>query len=103
MKCSFGRAIRRREPFKSSAHSPPWYVRRASLLGDNPDHVMVLVLVGIERDTKSARFFVAKNSDLTAQFRQTSNWKDIHEPRTGKPTDILNSTRRKNTRITGIS
>ena len=60
-----------------AAHSPPWYVRSASLLGKNADHVTVLVLLGVERNPKSARFFVAKNSDLMTRFRQTSNWKDI--------------------------
>ena len=33
------------------------------------------VLLGLERGVKSARFFVARNSDLAAQFRRppTSN------------------------------
>ena len=35
----------------------------------------VYVLLGVERSVKSARFFVVKNSDLAAQFRQPSNWK----------------------------
>src|SRR6516165_9770723 len=63
-----------------AAHSPPWYVRSASLLGKNADHVTVLVLLGVERNPKSARFFVAKNSDLAARFRQTPSWKVIREP-----------------------
>ena len=35
----------------------------------------VYVLLGVERSVKSARFFVVKNSDLAAQFRQPSDWK----------------------------
>ena len=36
----------------------------------------VYALVGLERGIiKSARFFVARNSDLAAQFRQPSTWK----------------------------
>ena len=65
------------EVFVRAGDSPPWYVRSASLLGKNADHVTVLVLLGVERNPKSARFFVAKNSDLMTRFRQTSNWKDI--------------------------
>ena len=30
---------------------------------------------GVERRAKSPRFFVVKNSDLAAQFRQPPNWK----------------------------
>jgi hypothetical protein len=30
---------------------------------------------GIEGSAKCARFFLVKNSDLAAQFRQPSNWK----------------------------
>src|SRR6516165_5901864 len=40
-----------------AAHSPPWYVRSASLLGNHAENVTVLVLLGIERNAKSARFF----------------------------------------------
>jgi hypothetical protein len=35
----------------------------------------VYVLLGVERRAKSPRFFVVKNSDLAAQFRQPPNWK----------------------------
>jgi hypothetical protein len=54
----------------------PWYVRRASFVGDVADQITVLVLLGVERTTKSARFFVAKNSDLTARFRWPSTWRE---------------------------
>jgi hypothetical protein len=53
-----------------AAHLPPWYVRSASLLGDHADQVTVLVLLGIDKTKKSARFFVAKNSELAAQFHR---------------------------------
>ena len=35
----------------------------------------VYVLLGLERGIKSARFFVARNSDLAGQFRQPPTWK----------------------------
>ena len=58
-----------------TVHSSPWYVRRASFAGSAVDQVTVYVLLRLERGIKSARFFVARNSDLAAQFRQppTSN------------------------------
>jgi hypothetical protein len=58
-----------------TVHSAPWFVRRASFDGRLADQVTVYVLLGHERGVKSARFFVARNSDLTTQFRQppTSN------------------------------
>ncbi len=34
------------------------------------DQVTVYVLLGLERGMKSTRFFVVRNSDLAAQFRQ---------------------------------
>ena len=58
-----------------TVHSTRWYVRRASFAGRLADQVTVYVLLGDERSEKSARFFVVKNSDLAAQFRQPSNWK----------------------------
>jgi hypothetical protein len=58
-----------------TVHSAPWYVRRATFVGSRADQVTVYVLLGLERNTKFARFFVVKNSDLAAQFRQPPNWK----------------------------
>ena len=58
-----------------TVHSTPWYVRRASFAGSAVDQVTVYVLLELERGIRSTRFFVVKNSDLAAQFRQpqTSN------------------------------
>jgi hypothetical protein len=58
-----------------TAHSSPWYVRRARFEGSLADQVTVYVLLGLERNVKSARFFVARNRDLAAWFRRspTSN------------------------------
>ena len=58
-----------------AAHSTPWFVRRASFDGSLADQVTVYVLLALERGVKSARFFVARNRDLAAQFRRppTSN------------------------------
>jgi hypothetical protein len=71
-----------------AAHSPPWYVRSPSLLGDHADDMTVLVL---EKNTKSARFFGAKNSDLMTQFRRTSDWKDIRKPPNRKAYGYIDS------------
>jgi hypothetical protein len=76
-----------------AAHSPPWYVRSASLLGNHADDVTVLALLGIEKTKKSARFFVAKNSDLAAQFHRARVGKIFASHRTGGLTDMLMSTR----------
>jgi hypothetical protein len=51
-----------------TVHSTPWYVRRASF-AKHADQVTVYVLLEAET-AKPARFFVVKNSDLSAQFRQ---------------------------------
>jgi predicted RNA-binding Zn ribbon-like protein len=56
-----------------TVHSPPWYVRRASF-AKRSDQATVYVLLGAEAST-AARFFVVKNSDLAAEFRQPPTWK----------------------------
>ena len=56
-----------------TVHSAPWYVRR-DLFARRSDQVTVYVLLGAET-TRPARFFVVKNSDLAAQFRQPPTWK----------------------------
>jgi hypothetical protein len=56
-----------------TVHSAPWYVRR-DLFARRSDQVTVYVLLGAETETP-ARFFVVKNSDLAAQFRQPPTWK----------------------------
>src|SRR5208283_4996594 len=53
-----------------TVHSTPWFVRRASFAGSAADQVTVYVLLALERGIRSTRFFVARNSDLAAQFRQ---------------------------------
>ena len=58
-----------------TVHSAPWYVRRSSFVGSRANQVTVYVLLGVERRAKSPRFFVVKNGDLAAQFRQPPNWK----------------------------
>ena len=58
-----------------TVHSTPWYVRRASFAGSAVDQVTVYVLLEVERGIRSTRFFVVKNSDLAAQFRQPPTWK----------------------------
>jgi hypothetical protein len=51
----------------------PWYVRW-DLFAKRADQVTVYVLLGAQTETP-ARFFVVKNSDLAAQFRQPPTWK----------------------------
>jgi hypothetical protein len=50
-------------------------MRRSSFVGSRADQVTVYVLLGTEQRVKSPRFFVVKNIDLAAQFRQPPNWK----------------------------
>ena len=57
-----------------TVHSPPWYVRRASF-AKHADQMTVYVLLGAETSTPPARFFVVRNSDLAAHFRQPPTWK----------------------------
>ena len=56
-----------------TVRSPPWCVRRASF-AKRAGQVTVYVLLGAEARTPP-RFFVVKNSDLAAQFRQPPTWK----------------------------
>jgi hypothetical protein len=56
-----------------TVHSAPRYVR-GDLFAKRADQVTVYVLLGFETATP-ARFFVVKNSDLAAQFRQPPTWK----------------------------
>jgi hypothetical protein len=60
-----------------TVHLTPWYVRRAIFDGSLADQVTVYVLLGLERGVKSARFFVARNRDLTARFRRPSTTNPI--------------------------
>ena len=74
-----------------TVHSAPWYVRW-DLFARRADQVTVYVLLGTETETP-ARFFLVKNGDLAAKFRQ---------PPSGKLLDSSTSNRWRNTRITGI-
>jgi hypothetical protein len=56
-----------------TVHSAPWYVRW-DLFARRADQVTVYVLLGAETEAP-ARFFLVKNSDLAAQFRQPPTWK----------------------------
>jgi hypothetical protein len=58
-----------------TVHSAPWYVRW-DLSARRADQVTVYVLLGAETETP-VRFFVVKNSDLAAQFRQPPTWKNF--------------------------
>jgi hypothetical protein len=63
-----------------TTHSTPWYVRRRTFVGSLANEVTVFVLLGLEGNAKSARFFVAKNRDLEAHFRVASNCEGISKP-----------------------
>ncbi len=56
-----------------TVHSAPWYVRW-DLFAKRADQVTVYVLLGVDTATP-AQFFVVRNSDLAAQFRQPPTWK----------------------------
>jgi len=57
-----------------TANVTRWYIRRPSLVGHLANQVTVLVLLGLQRNPNSARFFVIRNRDLSAHFRQAANW-----------------------------
>jgi hypothetical protein len=56
-----------------TAHLTPWYVRWTSFVGHLANQVTVFVLIGLEGNLKSARFFVVRNRDLTSYFHPTAN------------------------------
>jgi hypothetical protein len=58
-------------------HLAPWYVRSAAFAGSLAGQVTVYVLLGFEKTRSSHRFFVAKNSDVTANLRHPSDWKNF--------------------------
>ena len=57
----------------TTVHSAPWYVRW-DLFAKRADQVTVYVLLGVDTATPP-RFFVVRNGDLAAQFRQPPTWK----------------------------
>ena len=73
--CSLESAPRRSSFESGPCIRPHGTSAKQVLLGAVLDQVTVYVLLGVERSVKSARFFVVKNSDLAAQFRQPSDWK----------------------------
>jgi hypothetical protein len=60
-----------------TAHVTPWYVRWTSFVGRLADQVTVFVLIGLDGNPKSARFFVAMNRDLAAYFRPTAKGQGV--------------------------
>jgi hypothetical protein len=57
-----------------TANVPPWYARHPNLVGRLSNQVTVLVLLGSDKNQHSVRFFVIRNTDLSAHFRQAVNW-----------------------------
>jgi hypothetical protein len=60
-----------------TAHVAPWYDRRASFVGRLANQVTVFVLIRLEGNSKSVRFFVVKNGDLLTHFRPTAIWEGV--------------------------
>ena len=54
----------------------PWYVRSSYFVGAAANQVTVYVLLGFEKKSNCARFFVTRNSDLEANVRQPPNWQE---------------------------
>ena len=63
-----------------TAHVTPWYVRQTGFLGGHANQVTVFVLVGLEGNPKSARFFIVKNEDILIYFRPTANQEGVRKP-----------------------
>jgi len=74
-----------------TAHVTPWYVRRANFVGRLANQVTVFVLIGLEGNSRSARFFVVKNEDLLAQFRATANWESTRKSSNRKAYGYIDS------------
>lgn len=55
----------------------PWYVRSSHFVGAAANQVTVFVLLGRDKNTNGARYFVTKNSDKESAIRQPSNWGDF--------------------------
>jgi hypothetical protein len=62
-----------------TAHVTPWYDRRANFAGRLANQVTVFVLIGLEGNSRSVRFFVVKNGDLLTHFRQTALWEGVRK------------------------
>ncbi len=58
-----------------TVHVGPWYVRSSHFAGARADQVTVYVLIGLEKNSDGARFFVARNSDMETELRQPPNWR----------------------------
>jgi hypothetical protein len=74
-----------------TAHVTPWYVRRANFGGCLANQVTVFVLIGLEKNSTSARFFVVKNEHLLANFRATANWESTRKSSNRKAYGYIDS------------
>jgi hypothetical protein len=54
----------------------PWYVRRASFVGDFLDQVTIYVLIGNEDARKPIRYFIVRNREVAEEVSIPSTWQD---------------------------
>ncbi|TPJ44453.1 hypothetical protein [Mesorhizobium sp. B2-7-1] len=59
-----------------TVRSPPWYVSKASFVGELIDQVTVYVLIGKASSSKPVRYFIARNRDLAANVQAPAGWRD---------------------------
>ncbi|TIN24030.1 hypothetical protein [Mesorhizobium sp.] len=59
-----------------TVRSAPWYVNKASFVGDLIDQVTIYVLIGKEDSIKPVRYFIARNRDLAAHVHSPAGWRD---------------------------
>jgi hypothetical protein len=74
-----------------TAHVTPWYVRWTSFVGHLANQVTVFVLIGLDVNPKSARFFVVRNGDLMAYFRPMANGQGVRRQRNRKAYGYIDS------------
>lgn len=59
-----------------TVRSAPWYVNKASFVGDLIDQVTIYVLIGKEDSIKPVRYFIARNRALAAHVHSPAGWRD---------------------------
>jgi hypothetical protein len=62
-----------------TTHVTRWYVRWTSFVGDLANQVTVFVLIGLDGNPNSVRFFIVRNRDLMAYFRPAANGQRVRK------------------------
>lgn len=60
-----------------TVHVGSWYIRNSHFVGARANQVTVFVLIGVERNSARARFFVTRNGDMESELRQPVDRRDF--------------------------